>query len=194
MKVQVYRENQIKNKTQKLYYCRNTLRRNEFILPSMTCCWCLPINNDSAFVLWLSGYITQELAKSIECPSSWWLTTALGLVLFHSDFQWFSRLSNVTVFDMWLTDYLVFSYDLESSQRWGERGVWLCIWAFRLSTVLAVLLNSVSAAGTCEATFGFLALMSLRRPELRAAAGVAARESSSFCVCFRLWLNYRWKA
>ena len=52
----------------------------------MTCC-CWLINNDSAifrFVIWLSGYITQlrkSFPKSIECPSLWWFTTALGLEL-----------------------------------------------------------------------------------------------------------------
>ena len=83
-------------------YCRNTLRRNEFILPSMTCFCCWHINNDSAifrFVIWLSGYITQELPKSIEWPindsARIRMIPAVWFVLFHSDFQWFSSLSNV---------------------------------------------------------------------------------------------------
>ena len=41
----------------------------------MTCCYCWLINNDSAifrFVIWLSGYITQEFSKSIRCPRFWW--------------------------------------------------------------------------------------------------------------------------
>ena len=64
-------------------YCLNTLKGNEFLLPSMTCCWCWLINNDSAiflFVIWLSGYIMQEFLKSIECPRLWCVTTALAIV------------------------------------------------------------------------------------------------------------------
>ena len=43
------------------------------------------INSDSAIVrlvIWLSGYITQEFAKLIEWPSSWWWAAVIGLEWF----------------------------------------------------------------------------------------------------------------
>ena len=114
----------------KYNYCRNTLKRKEFILPSMTCC-CWLINNSSAifrFVIRLSGYITQEFSKSIRCPSLWWFTIhdririssvgvmpAVRLVLFQSDSQWFSSFTNVNqtvnctislMFNIWKSIYI----------------------------------------------------------------------------------------
>ena len=104
MMVQVYRENQIKNKPRNYIIVEILLDgMNLYYRP-----WHVVDNNDSAifrFVIRLSGYtsITQELAKSIECPSSWWLTTALGLEWFlQFDFYLFNNFSILTYSYVWV--------------------------------------------------------------------------------------------
>ena len=83
-------------------YCRNTLRRNEFILPSMTCFCCWHINNDSAifrFVIWLSGYIYIYIYTVL------WIYIYSTLDIYMS--YWKSEMDQLSYIHCWMYDNAV---------------------------------------------------------------------------------------